>query len=239
MDLLVKETGGRPVLVHGHGNHDLKPIFDLVQTKLYSKPPEKVKSTGELTLFTCNNGHPSLGLLEKSAERLGVEVVVAGRGRKNWCNATDKPQVICEALESIRTEYALYADSRDCLLIGSPDRALQAFHEHFSGRDLVFGADIVNWPPVLSFQRYEKQLAGAKAGRYRFLNGGCWLGRTCFCRKFFNNVARTEPVPEAPDSEQGLLKALLPKYADAVGLDYGTKMFFNCGYVAGDIIEIR
>lgn len=239
MDLLVKETGGRPVLVHGHGNHDLKPIFDAVRTALFAKPLEKVESAGEVTLFTCNNGHPSLGLLEESAERLGVEVVVAGQGRKDWCNAVDKPQVICEALESIRTEYALYADSRDCLLLGSPDRALRVFREHFADRELVFGADIVNWPPVLSFQRYEKRLAGADAGRYRFLNGGCWLGRTRFCRKFFEEVARTEPVPEAADSEQGLLKALLPKYADEVGLDYGTKIFFNCGFVAGDIIEIR
>jgi len=239
MNLQVKETGGHPVIVHGHGNHDLKPIFDKVRQSLLSEPPIKCTVPDDLTLITCNNGHPSLGLFEDTASRVGVPVEVCGSGRRSWVNAVDKPVVILKALSRIETEFTLYADSRDCLLVGSLVGALETFESSFSGRELVFGADIVNWPPVREFQKYEKDLAGNHTGRYRFLNGGCWLGRTSFCRRFFEKVLEVEPVPEAPDSEQGLLKRLLPDYPQEVALDYGTELFFNCGYVAGDMVAFE
>ncbi|MGE9290228.1 MAG: glycosyltransferase domain-containing protein, partial [Puniceicoccales bacterium] len=234
-----KETGGRPVVVHGHGNHDLKPIFTAVQEAFFEREHDSVDAGTEVSLFTCNNGHESLGLLEETAGRLGVPVQVFGQDRQEWSNAEDKPQVILEALDTIGTEYVLYADSRDCILLDSPQRALNQLRKCFADKQLVFGADIVNWPPVLEFQRYEKRLAGPDCGRYRFLNGGCWMGKTRFCREFFTEVLKMEPAREAPDSEQGLLKRLLPRYADEVALDYGTDLFFNCGFVAGDLIAFE
>tara|TARA_R100000027_G_scaffold26373_1_gene19128 strand:+ start:16149 stop:16868 length:720 start_codon:yes stop_codon:yes gene_type:complete len=239
MNLLVKETGGRPIVVHGHGNHDLKPVFDAIRSRLSEIDPVAAGPSPDLTVITCNNGHPSLGLFEETADRLGVTVTVAGKGRSEWSNAVDKPLAIREVLETVDTEFTLYADSRDCLLLRDPVAALESFRSNYSSRQLVFGADIVNWPPVREFQRYEKGLAGPDAGRYRFLNGGCWLGRTAFCKTFFEHAMRIEPAQEAPDSEQGLLKAILPSYPEEVTLDYGTHLFFNCGFVAGDIIEIE
>ena len=239
MNLLVKETGGRPVVVHGHGNHDLKPVFDAIRSRLSEIDPVTAGPSPDLTVITCNNGHPSLGLFEESADRLGVTVRVAGQGRSEWSNAVDKPLAILDVLESVDTEFTLYADSRDCLLLRDPASALESFCRYYSSRQLVFGADIVNWPPVRDFQRYEKELAGPNSGRYRFLNGGCWLGRTAFCRTFFDRVRMAEPAPEAPDSEQGLLKAVLPSYPQEVALDYGIHLFFNCGFVAGDLIEFE
>ena len=238
MNLFVKETGGHPVVIHGHGNHDLKPVFEAVRKIFFEAEVKPVEAGPDVTLITCNNGHESLGLLEESAKRLGVSVRVFGQNRKEWTNAIDKPQVIREALAEVDTEFTLYSDSRDCILLDSPQKARTQYEKHFPGKQLVFGADIVNWPPVLAFQRYEKKLAGSEVGRYRFLNGGCWMGRTAFCRTFFDQVAEAEPVPEAPDSEQGLLKGLLPEFSEEVALDYGTELFFNCGFVAGDIFEI-
>jgi len=227
------------VVVHGHGNHDLKPIFDAVHAAFFEQRVDPVEPVRDLTVITCNNGHPSLGLLEKSAELLGVDVVVAGADRKEWVNAVDKPLAILEALDLVETKFTMYADSRDCILIGTPQRAIDSFRSDFPGKQLIFGADIVNWPPVSRFAKYEKQLSGSNVSRYRFLNGGCWIGRTSFCRGFFEEVLEGDPVSEAPDSEQGLLKALLPRFPDEIGLDYGTRIFFNCGFVAGDIIEIK
>lgn len=239
MNVHVKETGGRPVVVHGHGNHDLKPIFDHIRTKVLESPATMAGPCDEVTLFTCNNGHSSLGLFESSAERLGQTVMVAGKGRSEWSNAVDKPAVILEVIRDVDSEYVLYSDSRDCLLLRPVSDALLLYQEFFGEKELVFGADIVNWPPERRFQRYEMDLAEGTSSRYRFLNGGCWMGRTEFCRKFFERAARVAPSPKAPDSEQGLLKALLPEFPSEVALDYRARLFFNCGFVAGDIIEFE
>lgn len=236
MEVICLETGGRPVLAHGQGNHELKPVFDRIRDYFFSQPAETFPPPRNLTLLTCNNGHESLGLFESSARRIGIPVTVGGADRSDWVNARDKPTAILEALDEIETDFVLYADSRDCVLFDDPSRAVEVFRSEFRDARLVFGADLINWPPLRKFEVYEKERAKDSGSRYRFLNGGCWIGEVGFCRLFFERLSHLEPVPEVADSEQGLIKSLLPTFPEEVAIDYGLNLFFNCGYVGGDVV---
>jgi hypothetical protein len=94
---------------------------------------------------------------------------------------------------------------------------------------MVFSADRINWPNCADFKEFEDSIAGAQASEFRYLNSGAWVGRTEFCREFFAEAVRTEPVREAPEADQGVLKQLFKKYYPRVQLDYRSSMFQNIG----------
>lgn len=235
MTLTNTRFGTHPLLVHAHGPHRNKPLWKPVKEAFYAEPARELGAVEGLTVVTCNNGHPLNGVFERSLAHLGIPVVIAGRDRREWINRRDKPAALLEALREIETPLTLAADSRDCMATGDLSPAVERFRE--KGCELFFGADLINWPPLAEFQQYEEGLPGAAETPFRFLNGGCWIGRTAFCREFFEEVVATTPVAEAPDSEQGLLKKVLPRYAGAVRLDYRTEIFINIGYLEVPILE--
>lgn len=232
------EYGTSPVLVHAHGSHDYKPHWLPIKEAFFAEPPQSLAAPADLTVITCNNGHQAMGIFERSVAHLGIPYEVHGRGIPQWVNARDKPRVLLEALAAIPTRYVLYADSRDAILIGDPALALQRFQSQFQAR-LVFGADRINWPPINAFQRHEKARAASVSTDFPFLNGGMWIGETAFCKQFFEYVMETDPMPEAPESEQGILKKLLPEYPDTIALDYHCHIFLNIGFLTAPVLEIE
>jgi hypothetical protein len=228
--------GTCPIVVHAHGSHEHKPYWPPIRERFFGSPARVLPAPEGLTILTCNNGHPAMGLLERSLAHLGLRGTVAGAGLDPWVNALHKPRAIRDALAAITTPYVLYADSRDAILIDDPRLLLERFEADFDC-DLVFGADRLSWPPRRDFKRFERSVAGG-AGDFWYLNGGAWLGRTPFCREFYAAAVETPPVPEAPDSEQGVLRQLFPRFHPRVQLDYRCGMFQNLGFVLTPILEI-
>jgi len=237
MQLTNLQFGTSPVVVHAQGHHEYKPLWPPIRDAFFNARPRTLSPPAGLTIVTCNNGHAAMGLLERSLDHLGLPYIVAGRGIEEWKNARDKPRALIEALASIDTPLTMYADSRDAIVIDDPCVVGGRFAAF--GCELLFSADRMNWPPLPEFQRYEDALAAGVKTDFRYLNGGMWIGRTGFCRRFFADVAAAPPVEEAPDSEQGLLKQLLPRYREEVRLDYRCEIFQNIGFVAKPILELR
>ncbi|MCX7114093.1 MAG: hypothetical protein NTX45_29290 [Proteobacteria bacterium] len=232
-----RSFGTQPLIVHAHGPLHNKPAWPRIKEAVFSLPAQSLGPVEGLTLLTCNNGHENMGLFERSAANLGIPCMVRGEGIMPWVNSRHKPRVIYDALHEIDTEYVLYADSRDAVLLGSPQRAIQHLNA-LDGCDLLFGGDRINWPALDRFRQFESSLPGAKESEFRFLNGGAWVGRTAFCREFFAAAMRTAPASEVPDSEQGILKALFPQYHPRVQLDYRCEILQNIGFVFIDIFDI-
>jgi hypothetical protein len=236
--ILNRQTGTRPVVVHAHGVLVHKPAWPKIRAALFALPPSAVGPVADLTLLTCNNGHEAMGLFERSAERLGVPYLVRGAGIVPWVNSRDKPRVIRDALREIDTEFVLYADSRDAVLLADPTAARDRF-AGMDGCDLLFSADRINWPALEPFRQFERGLPGAADSEFRYLNGGVWIGRTAYCREVFTRACETAPLAEAPDSEQGILKALLPDLYPRARLDYRCEIFQNIGFVLNDIFDVE
>jgi hypothetical protein len=236
--LVVNRTfNTRPVVIHAHGPLNHKPAWPRIREALFAGDPGPSRPLGNLTLLTCNNGHEAMGLFETSVARLGLECVVAGHGIVPWLNSRDKPRTILDALQRIDTEFVLYADSRDAVLLRHPSEAVEQFAA-MDGCELLFGGDRINWPALPRFRAFEMNLPGARASEFRYLNGGAWLGRTQYCRRFFEQVVAMPVIAEAPESEQGLLKALLPSTVPQVRMDYRCEIIQNIGFVLADIFDI-
>jgi hypothetical protein len=227
-----------PIVIHAHGSHDNKPNWPPIKAAFFGLPKCELPANDLVTVITCNNGHHAMGIFERSLDHLGLSYRVFGQGIDPWMNSRDKPQVLHEALKTIETPYVLYADSRDAILIGDPAIAVRKFREHFNCK-LLFGADRINWPPIRSFQKYEDQLAANYNTEFKYLNSGAWIGETAFCREFFAEAIATPAEEKAPESDQGVLKKLLPAYAGQVGLDYHCEIFQNIGFVNAPIFELN
>jgi len=236
--LVNRSFGTRPLIVHAHGPLHNKPAWPRIKEAVFALPPQMLGPVQGLTLLTCNNGHENMGLFERSVANLGIPCMVRGQGIVPWVNSRDKPRVIYEALHDIDTEYVLYADSRDAVLLGNPQPAIERL-ESMAGCELLFGGDRINWPALDRFRRFELSLPGARESQFRFLNGGAWIGKTAFCREFFAAAIHLAPVPEAPDSEQGILKSLFPQYYPRIQLDYRCEILQNIGFVFIDIFDLN
>ena len=227
-----------PLVVHAHGSHSHKPYWQPIKDNFFSSPPQNFGNVDDLTIMTWNNGHEAMGILEKSLDHLGVPYLVKGEGIKKWINSKHKPQLTFEAVNEIKTKYVLGIDSRDAIVLDNPQKIITRFEHDFSC-ELVFGADRLNWPNLEKFKIFEESIPEARNSEFCFLNGGIWIGKTEFCKVFFQAAVQTEALPEAPDSEQGILKQLFIKYYPKVQLDYECKMFQNIGFIFRPIFDER
>lgn len=228
--------GTHPVVVHAQGSHTLKIHWPPIKRWFYDQPARAIGPIRDTTIITCNNGHASMGALEASLDHLGVPHVVLGAGIDPWCNSTDKPRVLRDGLAEIDTPYTLYIDSRDAIVIDDPHVIVDGFEAAFDC-DLLFGADSLNWPNVPAFKRFEDSIAEPESD-FKYLNGGIWFGRTAVARDFFARATEMEPIPEAPESEQGMLKKLFPEFHPRLQLDYRCRLFQNIGFVVQPIFEL-
>lgn len=239
MEVLVREFDTRPCIVHAHGKHAYQYWWEPIKTGFFSTQSSHFSKPDELTIITCNNGHPAMGMFERSLEHLGLPYSVFGHGVEPWINSQQKPVILASALKTIETPYVLYADSRDALLIGDPARALASFKSQFEC-DMLFGSDRINWPPERNFARFEEALAEQAKSEFRYLNGGLWIGKTDYCAEFFTLAAATKPIESAAESEQGILKQLFPIHHPQILLDYHCEIFLNTGFLLSrDALEIN
>jgi hypothetical protein len=226
----VQAFGTRPGVIHAQGGRWHKPHWAPIRDAFFQSGRSRQATPAPLTILTCNNGHPALGRFEKSLDHMGLDCMVTGAGIVPWINSRDKPRVLAAAARSVTTPYILYADSRDAILIQPPGIVLQRFLDHFSC-DLLFGGDLLSFPPAAEMKRYEDELAGSESSPFKYLNAGAWIGRAQFVAEFFEAACQCDPWPGAPQSEQGIVRKLLPHYGRRIGIDYRCEIFFNIGFL--------
>ncbi len=227
-----------PIIVHAQGFHAHKPHWQPIKEWFFATPRQSLGPIEDLTIITFNNGHEAMGVLERCLDHLGVPCVVLGAGIQDWVNSRHKPRLILEAARKISTRYIMGLDSRDVLVLDDPKIALERFKSRFKCRLLLAG-DRLNWPNLKEFKQFEDSILEALASDFRYLNGGTWIGETEFVGRFFEEAVQTEPVKEAPESEQGILKKLFPRHHPEVQLDYRCQIFQAIGFVSDPILKIR
>jgi hypothetical protein len=226
-----------PSIVHAQGPHDYKPYWQPIRDHFFGTQQKKLATPTNLTIITWNNGHEAMGVFEKSIAHLGLDCVILGNGIENWVNSIHKPMLTNEALQNIKTEYILGVDSRDAILIDNPQLIIDQFLENFNC-DLVFSADLLNWPNLAEFKKFEDKCAEGKNSAYRYLNSGAFIGRTSYCCHFFGESVKLQPVKQAERSDQGIFKQLFQTEYPKVQLDYHCIMFQNIGFVRHKSLEI-
>jgi hypothetical protein len=238
LDIEVLPFRTHPAVVHAQGYQPYKPHWAPIRDAYYATPASRETLPPDLTIVTCNNGHPAMGCFERSLRHMGLECGVLGHGVSPWINSRDKPDLIARAARRCVTGFILYADSRDALLIQPPQLLLGRFKACFNC-DLLFGADRLSYPPNPTWKSFEDNLAGAAHSDFKYLNAGTWIGRTQFVAEFFEKASRWKPFSSAPESEQGIIRDLLPWAGSRVAIDYRCDIFLNVGFLVGHRIRIH
>ena len=228
----------RPLVVHAQGPHMNKPYWQPIRDKFFASQPQKLTLPKNLTILTWNNGHDSMGVFEKSMAHLGLPCLVLGKGVDEWINSKHKPLLTYEALKNIDTEFVMGVDSRDAILLDDPAKILNAFKQDFQC-ELLFSADLMNWPNLPPFKKFEDECVKDIDTKFKYLNGGIFIGKTDFCLDFFKEAVATEPMPQAPTSEQGILKQVFQEFYPKVQLDYKCQLFQNIGFVLTKTLELE
>lgn len=226
-----------PIVFHAHSHYPRQKHWPIIREYFFGSEKRSVKECKDLTIITCNNGHEAMGLFESSLAHLGLDCVVKGAGIEKWVNSVHKPPLLLEAAEEARTPYILYVDSRDAILMDDPQILVDRYEAMFKDNGIVFSADLLSWPTLPEFTRFERSLPGAADTDFKYLNGGVWMGKTEFCRKFWARALETPPVEARKDSEQGILRRVFQEFVPSATMDYRCALFQNIGFVEKPIFR--
>jgi hypothetical protein len=257
----------KPIVIHAPGFTDAKVLHSGIKYYYWKNPlwvgiqrcykkskPKRIEpeDMNDSTIITWNNNQEK-GILAECLDRMGVPYLVLGKGIKEWKNIY-KVNLTCEALGNIKTKYVMGLDSYDVLLLGSPSEVVRRF-EGFSC-EILFNAVSKFYPDCHKFeldgerfitrdwQEFEARISDSY---WRYLNGGAWIGKTSFCRKFFADCLsrKTEELVDArklplkkgayhqrvADSEQAVLHWAFQDFFPQVQLDYNCEIFLNLSCV--------
>lgn len=214
-----------PVALHSPG--PLHASWYRVRQTIAAFTPQQSSSASDITFITWHGpsrGEKPNGAFEESLARFGVKTLVLKKP-DNWKNI-DKLSLTAEALKSIDTPYVMGSDSSDTLIFQDPALLAKRFESHFTC-DLVYNAVGSRcWPELPEYIDYQSSIPAAvhAQGRHWF-NSGMFFGRTAFCREYFAELAKEEPVLGYSYSEQAVTMRAWPQWYPRVQLDYQCLLF--------------
>jgi hypothetical protein len=140
--------------------------------KLHFKKPDEVK------IITFNNRNYK-SLLEKNLDFLCLDYLVLGKEIKNWTNR-QKIRLLRENLDQVSEEFILVLDADDVAIISSLEDIVEKFLSFEC--EVLFNADAFPWPTEPAYMMLEEAIHD---GPFRYLNSGCFFGKTKFCKNLF------------------------------------------------------
>jgi len=220
--------GTQPIAAHCPG--PLHERWHHFADAVMSQPPRQCQAP-DVTLLTWNSGarpkrpNKPCGVFERSAELLGIDVLVLGRGKQNWTNR-DKFALAAEGLADVKTPYVLGADSADVVLLDNPQIAVERFRQHFTCPLLFNATGSRCWPELPELVRFQESLpmAALMQGRH-WINAGLLIGETEFTREYYARLAEAPPVPGYEYSEQAVVMQTWKDWYPRVQADYLSQIF--------------
>ena len=187
----------------------------------------KFKCPENLTIVTVST-YPEKSIFEQSLDFLGItDYVVLSKPIKTQWRHTYKIEWILEFLQSRRckTEYLLYCDARDTILVDDPHKILDIFETMYG--ELIFSSTVSKkgifhrMPQLLDWTRTVAQ----KNSKY--LNAGTFVGKTKFIQQVFESAITLIGKFSRPYSDQDILRYLRPVFYPEMNIDYFNKIFYR------------
>jgi hypothetical protein len=194
----------------------------------------------ELTIVSTTNIQEK-GFLQKSLERLGFNnLIILGANVNDW-NFICKIELILNYLKNIKTEYILFCDSHDVIVL----RFRNLLNKFLNLKcEMLINSEYAFWPNEYNFKLYnsdplpdfitcidqEKNLAPTNTPP--FLNSGCWIANTKFATKFLSDCYINsgkkfvfQHGQKICPNDQPIFRSVFHKYYPLVKLDYYSTIF--------------
>jgi hypothetical protein len=180
----------------------------------------------ELTILLLHN-YSSPPLMEQSLRRGGIFnfTVLNPSGSGPWRNSTKISTILRFLEERCRTEYVLYADSNDAILIDDPRRALDCLADQ--GCDVLFSSTRFSgaYEYMPKTKAWADDICRTAGYENLYLNAGVFVGRTSVLRELLH-TASAYVTPEDLSREEyirrrrdGTLGEVIPAFPKGVGCD--------------------
>lgn len=151
--------------------------------------------------------------LEESCDANGLDLKAYGVGVEYKGYVDAKITELLRALVGVTTEYVMFCDGADSVVLAEEDEILEAYNAVRGEKDLVFGADMKCFPyPDLShlFKDNPDALECTWKGKKRrriYMNAGVFMGKTEYVKKCLNKLygmyVRQRLNVEHPEDDQG------------------------------------
>jgi len=227
-----KKYGTYPSLIHVPLRNKTWNNWANIRSIYFAEPKQNI-DLKDLTIITWNNSN-NKGVFEQSLDHLGLKYLVLGRDTKNWQNIV-KINLTRNALENITTEYVLGSDSFDSILLNDPAKIIEGFLK--TGLEICYNGGSGNHGLVSSIACENKAY---REYDIRHVAAGTFIGKTKFCKQFFeiacdaiplvkkiisysNNEKYTEEHMNS--SDDFLMKAIAPMFFGKLGIDHLCKFF--------------
>ena len=228
-----KVFGTQPSVVHNHSPAPKQDMWDQILDVFFSKEAQQIGPSSELAIISFSTPHNTDLFLRTCLNHLGIPAIIKPLTRSAQSIFTP----LCEAIEEASTPYVMFLHPHDALLIRDPISIIHTFEKHFGNKEMLFSGDLVSWPPLPAFMKFEKDLVEGAASDFKHLNGGVWLGKQAFCLNFIRKASSIKPLRGLPHSPQAVLRQIFAAHYPKAQIDHQCRIFQNIGYVNQPIFE--
>jgi hypothetical protein len=181
--------------------------------------------------------------LQQSCEQNRLTLKVYGLGAPYNGHVDAKITELLRALVDVKTEYVMYCDGVDSVVLAEEDEILQAYEDVRDGKDLVFGADMKCFPYEELAVVFKKRGRGAPAlshkwkgtTRHRiYMNAGVFMGKTEYVKKqltkLYTLYQKSRHNVAHPEDDQGWWCLGLQKGLVDFAIDYKAELVIMTKY---------
>jgi len=170
----------RPCILHRPSHHAL---YEPIKHQFFKSHEQHIGIIDNLTIVTWNNYCQKM-IAEKSMDHLGLEYTVLGKGEV-WHDNTDKIKLTNEFLPKVTTEFVLGVDGFDVILMDHPGKVIDLLEIYDC--EMIFNANNGPWGDSKKLI----EICTREFPRpYNHPNAGVWVGKTEYCRDFFEKVGQ-------------------------------------------------
>jgi len=249
--LRLRQTIRQSLVLHNATYTNCAPAPLLVRA-LCGPDRGRLRKPANLDILLLHNRSQKT-ILERSLEYVGIRdyaVVAPALPRGVWRNTYKLPAALRFAKAST-SEYILYIDADDAILLGDPARAIASLEA--SGRDCLFSTtryrDYGFMPDVEPVFVAEAKQAGWTDSANIHLNSGVFVARRTFLIEFLEAACtfvtdddaswreysrqsgkgrvKNPQFPLGCGSDQAIFRFLFPRFRSQIALDYEQKLAFR------------
>jgi hypothetical protein len=224
MRLRNKIYGTSPLILHCPNkpfrNQFLLEGVDPFWPRLISNSAKIIRLPENIKIITFNN-RSRKSLLEKKLDILGVNYLVLGKNVSDWYNRA-KIRLLVENLGGVREEFILVLDSDDVLIMSSLEDIIKKFIAFDC--EVLFNSEPYPYPLECFYSGMEKKICKEP---FCYLNSGCFIGRTEFCRKLYREcfTYRDSIIDNHAYSDQIKIKPFYIKMYPQIKIDFSSEIF--------------
>ena len=259
----IPETNSYPIVLHGNGYSSRQEggifqqicdsffeeslrsqLFHFIRKNSIKRLKNSILDISNTTIVSWKGGKylNSDTLLEKSLRYHNVDFRMFGwpEGMDFWDSTKYKLKYVNEAIDNgeIDTEYLMWFDCGDVLLMEHPIQILFRYEKYYSDYQMVFNAERNDYPHLKRMQdenvnskiidltlKVSDYLDSLKHGSsFKYLNSGAMVGKTGFVKKFIDRCFDIG-FSERFGGDQHLCKLAQFDLKEDVAIDHDCKIF--------------